>query len=182
MLACVVVCLAGAGCAMSPPPPVKAAAEVGPPTIQAFSSNPFATVALPASQMHMHGDAVKALGPPRETLTRDAPSQHDPKIVNTIVTLRYAFGDLVYLRVVGKDVENFILVQLHGNQLPLKYGIRFAQTTRERILKLFGRPQDEEENSVSYSIPSTQEITNSTTFYFRGQTLLQIDISSLLMD
>jgi len=182
VLACAAVLLCAAGCGTPPPPPGKAAAESGPPSVQAFSINPFASVALPASRMQVHTDAVKVLGRPRETLTRDAPSEHDPRIVNSIITLRYAFGDLVYLHVAGKDVENLILIQLRGNQLPLKYGIRLGETTREQIVKLFGPPQDTQENSVSYNVPFTQEIINSTTFYFREQTLLQIDISSLMMD
>jgi len=125
---------------------------------------------------------VKALGNPIETTAKEAPSQHDPSIINSVITLRYAFGELVYLHIAGKDIENLILVRVHGNEVPLKYGIRFGRTTRAQIVKLFGAPQDREDNSFSYNVSYTQEITSSTTFYFRDDTLLQVDISSLMMD
>ncbi len=151
-------------------------------SVQAFSINPFQSAGFPASRMHSHEEAVRALGHPLSTTTKDAPSQHDPNLINSVITLNYAFGDLMYLHVAGKDVENLILIRLHGNQVPLKYGMRFGETTRERILKLFGPPQDTQENSVSYNVLYTQELTNSTTFYFRGKLLLEVDISSLMMD
>jgi hypothetical protein len=168
------------GCATTHPAKAPAARE--PISIQAFSYNPFQSITLPRSRMHSHDDAVKALGRPREVLTKEAPSEHDPRIVNSVITLRYAFGDLVYLHVNGKDVENLILIQLHGNAVPLKYGLRFGETSREQILKLFGQPQDTQENSYSYNVQYTQEITNSTTFYFKDTVLIQVDISSLMLD
>jgi hypothetical protein len=180
--ACAAAVLLAAGCATPGPSPGKAPPAQERISIQSFSYNPFLSVTLPASRMHSHEEAIKALGPPVETLTRNAPSQHDPAIINSVITLRYAFGDLVYLHVRDKDLENLILIQLHGNQLLLKYGIRFGQTTREDIKKLFGAPQDIQDNSYSYDVRYTQEITNLTTFYFRDKVLLDIDISSLMMD
>lgn len=170
------------GCATPGRPPATAPITPEPVSIQAFSRNPFLAITLPSSRMHRHEEAVKALGSPIELTVKDAPSQHDPSIINSVITLRYAFGDLVYLHVAGRDMENLILVRLHGNQVPLKYGIRFGRTARARIVKLFGMPQDREENSFSYNVQYTQEITCSTTFYFRDDTLLQVDISSLMMD
>lgn len=180
--ACAAAALLAAGCATPVPPAHKAPPVREQISIQSFSDNPFLSVALPQSRIHSHEEAVRALGRPAQTLIQDAPSQHDPTIINSLITLRYAFGDLVYLHVRDKDVENLILIRLHGNQLPLKYGVRFGQTTREEIQKLFGPPQDVQENSYSYSVRYTQEITNLTTFYFRDSALLEVDISSLMMD
>ncbi len=170
------------GCTTQPRPSVSSAPAREPVSIQAFSRNPFAGASLPGSRMHRHEEAEKVLGSPTETLRQDAPSQHDPTVINTLITLRYPFGDLVYLHVAGKDIENLILMRLHGNQVPMKYGMRFGETTRAQIVKLFGTPQDQQDNSVSYSVPYTQEITSSTTFFFRDGVLLQVDISSLMMD
>jgi hypothetical protein len=179
--ACMAVVLLMAGCA-SVQPHAKPPAAAEPVSVQAFSYNPFLSATLPATRMQSHEEAIKALGRPLSISTRDAPSEHDPNVINSVITLRYAFGDLMYLRVSGKDVENLILIKLTGNQVPLRYGIRFGETTREKILKLFGPAQDAQENSFSYNIQYTQEITNSTTFYFRDKVLLEVDISSLMMD
>jgi hypothetical protein len=179
---CAAVLLLAAGCASTAHPPAKAQAAYEQVSIQAFSFNPFLSVPLPSSRIHSHEEAIKALGRPADVLTKQAPSQHDASIVNSIITVRYSFGDLVYLHVFGKDVENLILIQLHGNEAALRYGIRFHETTREQVLKLFGKPQDTQENSVSYNVPYLQEITNSTTFYFHDNVLIEIDISSLMMD
>lgn len=170
------------GCATGARKPPQGQAAPEQVSIASFSRNPFQFATLPGSRMHRHEDAVSALGQPLSTDRRDAPSQHDPSIVNTVITLHYAFGDLVYLHVAGKDIENLILIRLHGNQAPLRYGIRFGETTREQIVKLFGAPEEVEENSVSYSVVYTQELTNSTTFYFKDKELLEVDISSLMMD
>jgi len=132
--------------------------------------------------MHRHEEAIKALGHPDGILTKDTPSAQDPKIIDSVITLRYSFGDVVYLRVTAKDLENLILIQLHGNKMPLRYGIRFGETSREQIQKLFGPAQHSEDNSLSYDVQYTPEMTNSTTFYFKNAVLLQLDISSLMMD
>ncbi|MGO9410026.1 MAG: hypothetical protein ACLQCB_04660 [Spirochaetia bacterium] len=179
---CAAVLLLAAGCATPAHPPAKAQAAHEPVSVQAFSFNPFFSVTLPPSRIHSHEEAIRALGTPAEVLTKQAPGEHDPTIVNSVITLRYAFGELVYLRVSGKDVENLILIQLHGNQAALRYGIRFGETTRDQVLKLFGKPQDTQDNSVSYNVLYTEEITNPTTFYFHDNVLIEIDISSLMMD
>ena len=179
---CAAVLLFAAGCITTAHPPAKAQAVHQLVSIQAFSFNPFLSVTLPPSRIHSHEEAIEALGRPADVLTKQAPSPHDATIVNSIITVRYSFGDLVYLHVLGKDVENLILIQLHGNEAALRYGIRFRETAREQVLKLFGKPQDTQENSVSYNVPYSQEITNSTTFYFHDDVLIEIDISSLMMD
>ena len=179
---CAAVLLLAAGCATTAHPPTKAQATYDLVSIQAFSFNPFLSVTLPPSRIHSHEEAIKALGRPADVLSKMAPSQHDATIVNSIITVRYSFGDLVYLHVFGKDAENLILIQLHGNEAALRYSIRFRQTSREQVLKLFGKPQDTQENSVSYNVPYSQEIANSTTFYFHDNVLIEIDISSLMMD
>ncbi len=182
VLLCALVVLWPAGCATPPRSSPAAAPAREPVSIQSFSRNPFRAVTLPSSRMHRHEEAVKALGSPTEILRQEAPSRHDPAIINSLLTLRYPFGDLVYLHVAGKDIENLILMRLHGNQVPLQSGIRFGQTTRGQIVKLFGAPQEQESNSLSYSVPYTQEITSSTTFFFHDDVLSQVDISSLMMD
>ena len=179
---CAVLLLSSASCITPVHPPASPQAPPESVSIQAFSDDPFLSAPLPSSPMHSHQEAIKALGQPQEVLTKDAPSEHDPKIVNSLTTLRYAFGDLVYLQVVGKDVENLILIQLHASKVPLKYGIKIGKTTRAQVLGLFGQPQDREDNSFTYTIPSTQEITNTTTFYFRDAVLLEVDISSDMLD
>jgi hypothetical protein len=183
LLACVSALTCLAGCVTSPPRPAASAVPVQQPvSIQAFSRNPFLGVALPSPRMHRHEEAVKVLGSPIETVTRDVPSRHDPAAINSVFTLRYSFGELIYLHVPSKGVENLILIRLNGNQVPLKYGIRFGKTTREQITKLFGVPQERESNSVTYDVAYTQELTSPTTFFFRDDTLLEVDISSLMMD
>jgi len=174
--------LCSVGCATPARPPATATVTPEPVSLQAFSRSPFLTFSLPSSRMHRHEEAVKVLGNPIEIVRKDAPSQHDPTVINSVITLRYAFCELLYLRVSGKNVENLIPVRLHGNQVPLRYGIRFGRTTREQIVKLFGTPPESEENSFSYNVAYTQEITSATTFFFRGDKLLQVDISSLMMD
>ncbi len=181
LCACALFWLAGCTTPPRPSPPAARPARE-PVSIQGFSRNPFLAVTLPSSRVHRHEEAVKALGSPTETLRQDAPSRHDPAIVNSLLTLRYPFGDLVYLHVAGKDIENLILMRLHGNQVPLKYGLRFGETTRGQVVKLFGAPQEQADNSLSYSVAYTQEITSSTTFFFHDGVLVQVDISSLMMD
>jgi hypothetical protein len=182
LIGCAAVVLLAAGCATVTHPPTKAQAAYEPVSIQTFSFNPFLSVKLPPSRIHSHEEAIKALGPPADVLTKQAVNQRDATIVNSIITVHYSFGDLVYLHVFGRDAENLILIQLHGNEAALRYGIRFRETTCEQVLKLFGKPQDTQENSVSYNVPYSQEITNSTTFYFHDNVLIEIDISSLMMD
>lgn len=175
------VVLMVAGCATPPHPP---GIPTGPESVslQAFSRNPFQSVTLPGSRMQRHEEAIKALGPPSATLTKDTPNAQDPTIIDSVITLRYTFGELLYLHVSGKNLENLILIQLHGNQIALKYGIRFGETTREQIQKLFGPAQHTEANSLSYDVRYAQEMTNSTTFYFKDRVLIQVDIASLMMD
>lgn len=165
---------------VSHPPPAAEAPE--PVSIQGFSRNPFQRITLPASRMHRHEQAVAALGQPRQTIVKDMPDQHDKTRVNSLITLRYSFAELVYLHVSGKDVENLILLSIRANDQPLKYGIRIGATTREEILKLFGMPEESRADAFAYDVQYTQEMTNSTTFFFDGDALSRIDISSLMMD
>jgi hypothetical protein len=179
---CLVILLLLAGCATPAPPPAERPPLREAVSVRSFSLDPFLSVNLPQSRMHSHKEMVRILGAPLQTLTREVPNKHDPSVMDSVITLRYAFGDLAYLHVPGKDVENLLLMRLRGNQIPLKYGVRFGSTTREDIRKLFGPPQDIQENSYSYSVRSTEEITNLTTFYFRDEMLLEVEISSLMMD
>ncbi|HTP57635.1 MAG TPA: hypothetical protein VMM82_01890, partial [Spirochaetia bacterium] len=128
LAACAGILLLMAGCVTPAPRPAKAPPAREAISIQSFSLNPFSSVDLPQSRMHPHQEMVRVLGSPLQTLTREVPNQHDPSIMDSVITLRYAFGDLAYLHVPGKDVENLMLMQLRGNQLPLKYGIRFGRT------------------------------------------------------
>ena len=153
-----------------------------PVSIQAFSRNPFQSVALPPSRIHGHEQAVAALGSPSKTVVHEVPDQYDKSLIHSLITLRYPFGELTYLRVAGKGVETLILISVRGGQQPLKYGIRIGATTREQIVKTFGAPEQAQADSLSYAVAYTQEITSSTTFFFDGNALSRIDISSLMMD
>jgi len=165
--------VAGSAPAPRPPEPVS---------IQAFSRNPFRSVALPPSRMHGHEQAIAALGSPAKTVVEKVPDQYDKSLIHSLITLRYPFGELTYLRVAGKDVETLILISVRGAQQPLKYGIRIGVTTREQVLKTFGAPEQAQADSLSYAVAYTQEITSSTTFFFEGTALRRVDISSLMMD
>lgn len=170
----------GASAAARPAPMRPPAPEQ--PSVQAFSQSPFQSVELPPSRIHGHEKAVDALGRPQQTTVENQPDQYDPTVANSLITLRYSWGELVYLHAGGTGLENLILVSIHGNQLPLRYGLRFGVTTRERVLRLFGAPEQAAEQSLSYPVQYTQEMTNSTTFFFEGGVLTRMDISSLMMD
>jgi hypothetical protein len=132
--------------------------------------------------MHGHEQAIAALGSPAKTVVEKVPDQYDKSLIHSLITLRYPFGELTYLRVAGKDVETLILISVRGAQQPLKYGIRIGVTTREQVLKTFGAPEQAQADSLSYAVAYTQEITSSTTFFFEGTALRRVDISSLMMD
>ena len=179
MVSAALTVMCGCMTAVSHAPPAEAPEPV---SIQGFSRNPFQRVMLPASRMHRHEQAVASLGQPRQTIVKNMPDQHDKTFINSLITLRYSFGELVYLHVSGKDVENLILVSVRTNDQPLKYRIRIGATTREEILKLFGMPGQSSADAFSYDVQYTQEITSSTTFFFDGNGLSRVDISSLMMD
>ena len=173
---------AEAGRGRLPPREIDEPQPQEPVSIQAFSRNPFRSVALPPSRIHGHEQAIAVLGSPAQTVVHDVADQYDKSLVHSLITLRYPFGELTYLRVAGKGVETLILISVRGAQQPLKYGIRVGATTREQIIRTFGAPEQVQADSLSYGVAYTQEITSSTTFFFDGNALSRVDISSLMMD
>lgn len=155
------------------PQPVPAASISSPDSARAFYWSFVDRFGASRSQL------IARLGAPASTISDTLRNQHDPRVVDSLVTLRYAgLSVRFFVGMGGNEFPTAVSVTDSGIALPLQVGIGAGRTEVERV---FGEADYErtrgDSTLVEFLVPSVgiSPGDNELTFVFVGGTVRRIE-------